>query len=180
MQRKAPNSACRAELGQYPLILKIQKRALHFWNHIKTSDPLSFSYKALCCQELNPQRSPLCLLVLRLGEPSPTQVITQRRPQPQNSRSQIIRPNQIIMKEKEKYRDHWAKLTKSQNNVSCKHNVSLNRQYTVATYLTTLFDTKLRRTLTKYRPSEHNLAVEVGRHRQTWLPREERLCSVLL
>ena len=55
--------------------------------------------------------------------------------------------------------------------------VSLNRQYTVATYWTTVSDTKLRRTLTKYRPSEHNLAVEVGRHRQTWLPREERLCS---
>ena len=25
VQRKAPNSACRAELGQYPLILNIQK-----------------------------------------------------------------------------------------------------------------------------------------------------------
>ena len=175
VQRKAPNSACRAELGQYPLILKIQKRALNFWNHIKTSDPLSFSYKALCCQELNPQRSPLCLLVLRLGEPSPTQVITQRRPQPQNSRSQIIRPNQIIMKEKEKYRDHWAKLTKSQNKLETY--VSLNRQYTVANYLTTVSDKKMRKTLTKYRLSEHNLAVEVGRHRQTWLPREERLCS---
>src|SRR4029434_8635499 len=91
VQRSSHNNACRAELGQYPLLLKIQKRALNFWNHIKTSDPLFFSYKALCCQELNPQRSPLCLLVLRLGEPSPTQVITQRRPQPQNSRSQIIR-----------------------------------------------------------------------------------------
>src|SRR4029434_11359492 len=25
--------------------------------------------------------------------------------------------------------------------------------------------------------SEHNLAGKVGRHRQTWLPREERMCS---
>src|SRR4029434_4169477 len=66
--RKA-NRERERENTQYTLILKIQKRALNFWNHIKTSDPLSFSYKALCCQELNPQRSPLCLLVLRLGEP---------------------------------------------------------------------------------------------------------------
>ena len=79
------------------------------------------------------------------------------------------------MKEKEKYRDHWAKLTKSQNKLETY--VSLNRQYTVANYLTTVSDKKLRKTLTKYRLSEHNLAVEVGRHRQTWLPREERLCS---
>ena len=55
--------------------------------------------------------------------------------------------------------------------------VALNRQYTVATDLTTASDTKLRRTLIKYRLSEHNMAVEVGRHRQTWLSREERLCS---
>ena len=85
----------------------------------------------------------LCLLVLRLGEPSPTQVITQQRPQPQNSRSQIIRLNQIIMKEKEKYRDPWAKLTKSQNKL--EKYVSLNRQYTVANYLTTVSDKKLRK-----------------------------------
>src|SRR4029434_2394645 len=96
-RKKAPNSACRAELGQYPLRLNIQKQALNFWSHIKTSDPRSFSYKALCCQELNPQRSPLCLLVLRLGEPSTTQVIPQQPPQ-----SQKMRPNQITMKEKRK------------------------------------------------------------------------------
>ena len=50
--------------------------------------------------------------------------------------------------------------------------VTLNRQYAVATYLT-----RLRRTLIKCRLSEHNLAIEVCWHRQTWLPREERLCS---
>src|SRR4029434_666424 len=33
-----------------------------------------------------------------------------------------------------------------------------------------------RTTLTKYRLSEHSLAIEVGRHRQTWLPKENRLC----
>ena len=62
VQRRAPNSSCRAELGQCPLLLNIQKQALNFWNRIKTSDPLSLSHKALCYQESNPQRSPLCLL----------------------------------------------------------------------------------------------------------------------
>ena len=28
-----------------------------------------------------------------------------------------------------------------------------------------------------YRLSEHSLSIETGRHRQTWLPKEERLCS---
>ncbi len=36
---------------------------------------------------------------------------------------------------------------------------------------------KLRKALTMYRPSEHNLAIEKARHRQNWLDEEERLCS---
>lgn len=54
---------------------------------------------------------------------------------------------------------------------------ALNRQYSVATYLSTVPDRNMSKTMTKYRLSEHNLAVEVGRRKQSWLPREERLCS---
>ncbi len=38
-------------------------------------------------------------------------------------------------------------------------------------------DKKLRSTLTRYRLSGHKLMIETGRHRQTWLPPEQRLCS---
>ena len=44
-------------------------------------------------------------------------------------------------------------------------------------YLTTVSDTKLRKALTMYRLSEHSLAIEKGRRRQTWLSREDRLCA---
>lgn len=37
-------------------------------------------------------------------------------------------------------------------------------------------DQQLKRTLTKYRLSEHSLAIEKGRHRNTWFPAEQRLC----
>ena len=51
--------------------------------------------------------------------------------------------------------------------------LALNRQYTVANYLTMVTDQNLE----KYRLSEHSLAIEKGRHRKTWLPVEERLCN---
>jgi hypothetical protein len=35
----------------------------------------------------------------------------------------------------------------------------------------------VRKTLAKYRLSEHSLAIEKGRHRTTRLPVEERLCN---
>ena len=71
--------------------------------------------------------------------------------------------------------NYWTEIIESQSKMETY--VALNRQYTVAVYLTKVSDTKLRRTLTKYRLTELNLAVEVGLHRQTWLPRKERLCS---
>ncbi len=45
VHRHTTNNACRAELGKYPLITKIQKRAIKFWKHLKLSNPQSYHYK---------------------------------------------------------------------------------------------------------------------------------------
>ena len=172
VQRKTPNNACRAELGQYPLIIDIQKRAVKFWQHLKMSDPHSLHYQALKCQELNIGRSPLTQLVLRLSDLAPN-LITEA--QDNDSVARKIRPNQITNTEKENYITYWKEATKTQSKLQCY--LTLKREYSTATYLNTVKDTKLRKTLTMYRLSEHHLAIERGRHRQTWLPREERLCS---
>ena len=167
VHRNTPNNGCRAELGQFPLLIRIQKRAVKFYNHLKTSDPNSYHYKALHCQEENIERSPLNQLVLRLT--------SSNRTRPQDS-PHTIWPNQIIAKAKENYINYWTCTTQTQNKLQCY--LALNRQYTVANYLTAVTDPKLRKTLTMYRLSDHSLAVETGRHRQTWLPREERLCQL--
>ena len=90
VQRKKTNNACRAELGRYPIVIKIQKRALQLYNHLKESDSNTLHNKALTNRELEPEK--------------------------------------------------W-------------------------------------KSLTRYILSEHSLAIEKGHHRQTWLPREDRLCS---
>ena len=54
VHRCATNNACRAEWGQYPLIIKIQKSAIKFWKHLKSSDPHSYHYKDLQYQETCP------------------------------------------------------------------------------------------------------------------------------
>ena len=167
VQRKATNNACRAELGKYPLIIKIQKRAINFWTHLKLSDPLSYHYQALQCQELS-NRNPLTQLVLRLrSQTCPTNTTQDQSTSP-------IRPNQITKQSKQNYITHWQTQTKAQSKMQCY--LTLNRQYTIADYLSTVTDQQTKRTLTKYRLSEHSLAVEKGRHRKTWLPAEQRLC----
>ena len=47
----------------------------------------------------------------------------------------------------------------------------------MAENLSTVTDANLRKVLTMYRLSEHSLAIEKGRRRQTWLSREDRLCA---
>ena len=47
VQRKTPNNARRAELGRYPLIIKIQKGAVKFYSHLKGSDSQTFHNKAI-------------------------------------------------------------------------------------------------------------------------------------
>ena len=58
--------ACRAEFGRYPLIIKIQKRDVKFYNHLKGSDSQSFHNKAITYREMNLEKSPLSKLVLGL------------------------------------------------------------------------------------------------------------------
>uniref|UniRef100_A0A671U6T8 ribonuclease H n=1 Tax=Sparus aurata TaxID=8175 RepID=A0A671U6T8_SPAAU len=160
VQRKTPNNACRAELGQFPLILKIQKRAIKFYNHLKSSDPHTYHHKALTCQELKPEKSPLSQLVLRFCPDNPT-----RPGQPRDHNTKPIRPNQIINQQKEIYIAYWKETTKRQSKLKCY--LTLKRNFTLANDLSTVTDAKLRKALTMYRLSEHSLAVEKGRHRQS-------------
>ena len=77
---------------------------------------------------------------------------TQTHPtEPQDNSTS--RPNQIIRKQEHNYLPHWKELTKKQRKLEC--------------YLA----------LTMYKFSEHSLAIEKGRRRQTWLSREDRLCA---
>ena len=97
---------------------------------------------------MNLEKSPLSKLVLGLSSQ------TQTDPTETQDRN-TIRPNQIMRKQKDNYM--------TQRKLECY--LALNREYTVAEYLTTVADPKLRKASTMYRLSEHGLATEKGRHR---------------
>ena len=165
VQRKNTNNACRAELGQYPVI----KTAIKFLKHLKYSDPLSYHYQAPQCQELSKENSSLIQMVLGLSSQTCT------TPPLQDQNIQSIRINQITTLSKPNYIAYWETQAQAQSKMQCY--LALNRQYTMANYLTMVTDQNIRKTLTKFRLSEHSLATEKGRHRKTWLHVEERLCN---
>lgn len=165
VQRNTPTNACRAELGRFPVIMKIQKRSLKFWLHLNSSPNSSLQFKALQTQELSPETSPLSQLVLDLTNQADTSTASKER----------IQINKIMNQSKDSYLQHWKNETKSQSRLNCY--LTLNREYELADYLYSVRDTKQRQILTKYRLSDHQLAIETGRHKKTWLPKEERVCG---
>ena len=82
VQRRTPNNAYRTEFG-HPLIIKIQKRAFKFYNHLKGSDSQTFHNKAITYREMNLEKSPLSKLVL--GVCSQTQTHPHRAPGQQHN-----------------------------------------------------------------------------------------------
>ncbi len=148
-------------LGKYPLIIKIQKRAIQFWKHLKLSDPQSYHYKALQYQEMSKESKPFPQLIQSFSpDASSTDALNHN-----------IRTNQITAQIKQSYITHWQTQTQQQSKMQCYS--ALKREYSMAEYLYTVSDKKLRSTLTRYRLSGHKLMIETGRHRQTWPPRAE-------
>ena len=138
VQRNTTNNACRAELGQYPLLMHIEKPAITFWKHLKMSDPNSYHFKALKNHEVNPEKSPLIQMILKLQK----QTNTTNNSQHQDSEISIhtIWPNQIIKAQKENYLTYWTETTEKQSKLECY--LALNRDYTTAEYLSTVKDCK--------------------------------------
>merc|ERR1712002_311049 len=46
VHRNCPNLGCRAELGRFPLLIQIKKRAITFRNHLAKSDSDSHQHRA--------------------------------------------------------------------------------------------------------------------------------------
>ena len=77
-------------------MIKIQKRAITFCNHLKGSDSQTFHNKAITYREMDLEKGPLSKLTLGLcSQTDPTE------PQASNT----IRPNQIMRKHN--YLTHW-------------------------------------------------------------------------
>ena len=83
--------------------------------------------------------------------------------------------NQIIAQCKDTYLEHWKEETKGQSRLECY--LTLKRDYKLAEYLSTVRDRKQRQMLTKYRLSDHHLAIEKGRLKKSWQPKENRICD---
>lgn len=59
IHRNTSNMACRAELGRFPLLLHIEKRAAKFWTHLAHTAPQNYCSSAFLYKTQHPESNPL-------------------------------------------------------------------------------------------------------------------------
>ncbi|XP_073411685.1 uncharacterized protein [Dendrobates tinctorius] len=164
VHQSTSNSACRAELGRFPLHLTVLKRALSFRTHLCRSNPSPHHHKALT----------------HVGEtekPGPSEQLTQTQPDQNTNHSNLTkaRIRKMVDEGQERYVSDWKNDIISSQKLTMYQ--SLQRDYRLAPYLEKLPDPRDHKILSRYRLSAHSLAVESGRHRHSYKPRKERLCQ---
>ncbi len=162
IHRNAPNLGCRAELGRFPLLSEIQKRAAKFWFHLSDTPTDSYHHSAFTYRQKHPESDPMHYLVEK------------------HQLNSTIRCKHSKVKEtetitQEEYIHDWQQKVTQVKKLTYFH--SIKSDYKLAPYLSIIKGYGQRKLLTKYRLSEHSLCVEMGRHKQSWRPRELRLCS---
>lgn len=162
LHRNAPSLGCRAELGRFPLLSEIQKRAAKFWFHLSDSQADAYHHCALAYRAGHPETDPLHYLV---------------ETHQLNSKIQfkLSKIKEIGQRTQEKYTHDWQIKTAQINKLKYFHKIKSD--YQLAPYLIKIKDYRQRKLLAKYRLSDHSLYIETGRHKQSWTARELRLCS---
>ncbi len=162
IHRNAPNLGCRAELGRFPLLSEIQKRAAKFWFHLSDTPTDSYHHSAFTYRQKHPESDPMHYLVEKHQLNSTIQCKHSK-----------VKETETITQEE--YIHDWQQKVTQVKKLTYFH--SIKSDYKLAPYLSIIKGYGQRKLLTKYRLSEHSLCVETGRHKQSWRPRELRLCS---
>ena len=122
VRRSSSNSACRSELGRFPLLLAVQKRALSYWDHLQNSSPNSYHHKALLDSK---NQSKPCGLQQFINTLSP-----QNSQQCGLPKSQI---KTIMENSKEQHVGDWRQAITNSKKLLIYQ--SLQRDFKLATYL---------------------------------------------
>ncbi len=137
-------------------------KSTKFWFHLSDTPTDSYHHSAFTYRQKHPESDPMHYLVEK------------------HQLNSTIRCKHSKVKEtetitQEEYIHDWQQKVTQVKKLTYFH--SIKSDYKLAPYLSIIKGYGQRKLLTKYRLSEHSLCVETGRHKQSWRPRELRLCS---
>ena len=171
VNNKASNLACRAELGRLPLIIPINQKIMKYFVYLKNKDDDSIVKQSfLMSKNLHHVNNS----GFYSNFVSMTAQYHSFNLDPESVDNDKIRQYTIAMKEK--YISFWHH--------SLEHSKKLEfykvfkEEYSLSDYLHQLKNFKERRSLVKFRISNHKLMIELGRYQTGNIPREKRICPL--
>ena len=162
VNRSTSNILVRGELGRYPLKLAADNRFISFYRHIENMPQNSLVYQSLLMNKELPQNLS-CITHLNNIEHF-------------TSTSSVSNLSKAAMKQslRQAYKFFWK--SKIYETPKGSFLAEINKDFAYETYLNCPIR-KARILTTKLRTSDHNLAIEKGRHSRPVVPREKRLCE---
>jgi len=160
------NTASRSELGEFPLIIDIKINVIKYWSRIKDLPQDNLTKQAYIEQNIS-----------KLQWNSSVKNILQDTEQSVNSQIKLTQQNikQIGNCIKQKYVDFW-RLNMVTEKTKLRTFIKFKTDYKFEDYLSVL-KPKQRTSVSRFRTSNHNLAIEKGRHVQPKIPIEKRICN---
>jgi len=169
---KATNAAVMAEVGRYPLYIKIVSQMIKYYYRVKEMGENSLVGQALHEMETQEHqcKNSWISVVKKILLDMPVQ--NQRNAQnPGNSISRKLR-----IKLENQYAQHWReKLHSGSGKLDMYRQIKTEFQY--EEYLDCPNSREGQIALTRLRVSNHRLRIETGRYTKPYTPRENRLCS---
>jgi hypothetical protein len=169
--RKTTNIACRGEPGKFPLIINIYKRLFKYIIHLNSLPEEALAKQAfLISKDLHSKR-----ITSFYGNIMDILKSYNCNTQITDLESITIQTLSFIHDNiKQKYLTFWKH--KLENSSKLKFYNTFKTEYQLEKYLSTIKNPTERKTLTKFRVSNHKLMIELGRYKK--IPREERLCEI--
>ena len=161
------NAACRAELGEFPLLTDIQENLIKYWYRISDLPDNNITKQAFQEQkELNLHWFSTVKNIVTKNTASLSSATPQKLPP---SKIKHIRNNI-----RQRYIDLW--MSNVANNKKLRTYIKFKNSYTFEPYL---FQRILKHKIimTRFRISSHVLEIEKGRHTQPKTPLEDRICK---
>ena len=178
VKKNSSNLPVLAELGVYPIIIKVlrqvYKYALRLINYKKNSlmGQAAIQQRKLMTNGSISFFNIVKFINVSLNLKIPTRIMT---PDAALQKKQIESVTKVMIdKLKEKYQKFFKE--KIATNAKLANYVKLKQNYGFETYLSNIKDIHLRRSVTKFRISAHQLPIEVGRYHN--IPKSQRLCGL--
>ena len=172
VKRNCSNIATIGELGEFPLMLKAWTSLISFWHRTTNMEDRTFAKKAvkhLMENNLNESewistvKTTLKILGMERYFNQPSLITTEKLKE------------LFTKKMKEKFSQEWSTSLASQSG-SLRFYKTFKSEFSSENYLHSVNCFNLRKTISKFRCSDHKLEIEAGRHKK--IDEAERWCQI--